>query len=134
MEIILPGLNSSDILDIAKNEAQERIVESVPFDLEALLRSVMAMLAVKVIDNNKLSLRFDYPKAAPRFFVSDPTAIRQVVTNLVANAIKFTVAGEVSLLVSFHPVSGDTLAISEGDVNTVQTTKIVERFETVDKR
>jgi hypothetical protein len=39
VEIILPGLNSSDILDIAKNEAQERIVESVPFDLEALLRS-----------------------------------------------------------------------------------------------
>jgi PAS domain S-box-containing protein len=84
----------NDILDFAKIEAGKLAIEALPFDLLQVTEEVCALAApqasVKEID---LVLRF--PLDQPRSFIGDPARIRQVLTNLVNNAIKFTERGHV---------------------------------------
>jgi two-component system sensor histidine kinase/response regulator len=84
----------NDILDFAKIEAGKLAIEALPFDLLQISEEVCALAApqasVKEID---LVLR--YPLDQPRAFIGDPARIRQVLTNLVNNALKFTERGHV---------------------------------------
>jgi CheY-like chemotaxis protein len=89
----------SDILDISKIEAEERVLESIDFDLEQLGLSVMKIAGGRAGRGPKVELYVDYPADIPRNVTGDPTAIRQVLTNLVANATKFTRKGAVGLIV-----------------------------------
>ncbi|MGU7816113.1 ATP-binding protein [Burkholderia sp. AW49-1] len=84
----------NDILDLSKVESGQMSVETIRFDLAELAREVAATLAP--IAQAK-ALQFDCMIAdtlAPRY-LGDPTRIRQVMTNLLGNAIKFTDSGEV---------------------------------------
>ncbi|MCX6633067.1 MAG: PAS domain S-box protein, partial [Candidatus Solibacter sp.] len=84
----------NDILDFSKMEAGRLDLEIVPFDLYSALEDVLELLAVKAHEK-KLELLLWYAPDAPREFLGDPGRIRQVVLNLVANAIKFTGRGHV---------------------------------------
>ncbi|MEO8597042.1 MAG: response regulator [Candidatus Solibacter sp.] len=84
----------NDILDFSKIEAGKMAIESFPFDLRLVIEEVNEMLAPKV-EEGKLALVLEYPAALPRHFVGDAGRIRQIVTNLVGNAVKFTSAGHV---------------------------------------
>jgi len=88
----------NDILDFSKIEAGKMAIESFPFDLRLVIEEVNEMLAPKIADR-KLALVLEYPLAVPRHFVGDAGRIRQVVTNLVGNAMKFTQAGHVLITV-----------------------------------
>ncbi|HUB82841.1 MAG TPA: response regulator [Bryobacteraceae bacterium] len=88
----------NDILDFSKIEAGKMAIESFPFDLRLVIEEVNEMLAPKIADR-KLALVLEYAPAVPRHFVGDPGRIRQVVTNLVGNAVKFTQAGHVLIKV-----------------------------------
>ena len=89
----------NDILDFSKIEAGKLLIESHPFDLCLLIEEVAAMLAPKA-EEKALDLLVHYPPAVPRQFRGDSGRIRQVITNLVGNAVKFTPAGEVLIAVS----------------------------------
>ncbi len=95
-ESLLAVIN--DILDFSKIESGKLVIESFPFDLRAILEEVAEMLAPKAEDKG-LDLILSYPVTAPRHCVGDSGRIRQVVTNLVGNAIKFTHAGHVLITV-----------------------------------
>jgi PAS domain S-box-containing protein len=95
-EALLAVIN--DILDFSKIEAGRLQMESYPFDLRLLIEEVNEMLAPKAEEHN-LDLAVDYPPSAPRRFVGDGGRIRQVLTNLVGNAVKFTAAGSVLIAV-----------------------------------
>lgn len=95
----------NDILDIAKIEAEERVLESTLFDLEALLCSVLQIATVKIRGHNKVCTRLKYSQQLPKRFISDPTAIRQIMTNLVSNALKFTEEGEVIITADARTLS-----------------------------
>lgn len=84
----------NDILDFSKVEAGKLAIEASAFDLRSTIEEVDEMLAPK-IENRKLDLVLQYPVGAPRHFVGDAGRIRQVVTNLVGNAIKFTGEGSI---------------------------------------
>ncbi len=84
----------SDILDFSKIEAGKMELEIVPFDLYTALQDVVELLAVPAHQKN-LELLLLYNSEAPRQFLGDPGRIRQVVMNLVSNAIKFTASGHV---------------------------------------
>lgn len=88
----------NDILDFSKIEAGKMDIESFPFDLRLVIEEVNEMVAPK-IENRKLALVLEYPPSVPRHFVGDAGRIRQVVTNLVANAVKFTPGGHVLIRV-----------------------------------
>ena len=91
-EALLELIN--DILDFSKIEAGKFTLDAIPFDLYELLGDTMKSLAVRAHRKN-LELAFHIAPNVPRGLVGDPARIRQVLVNLVGNAIKFTDQGEV---------------------------------------
>ena len=84
----------NDILDFSKVEAGKLSIEAVSFDLRLTIEEVDEMLAPK-IEDRQVDLVLQYSAEAPRHFVGDGGRIRQVMTNLVGNAIKFTASGNI---------------------------------------
>src|SRR5439155_23131573 len=97
-EALLKVIN--DILDFSKIEARKLAIESLPSDLRLVIEEVAEMLASKA-DEKGLDLILQYLPSVPSRFVGDAGRIRQVVTNLVGNAVKFTQTGHV-LMAVYH--------------------------------
>ena len=91
-ETLLTLLN--DILDLSKIEADQLKLESIPFDPGHLIESTLALLAIRAREK-RLDLITDVKPGVPSSVRGDPTRLRQILTNLVWNAIKFTDRGEV---------------------------------------
>jgi PAS domain S-box-containing protein len=89
----------NDILDLSKVEASQLELERTGFSLNDLLEKVKEILAGRAQEKG-LALLFDIAPDVPVDLVGDPTRLRQVLLNLVGNAIKFTESGEVSLRVT----------------------------------
>jgi PAS domain S-box-containing protein len=87
-----------DILDLSKVEAGRLEIENVKFSLHSLLADVHSLLNLKAQDKG-LYLHFVYEGDVPEQIISDPTRLRQVLTNVVGNAIKFTNTGGVTVTV-----------------------------------
>ncbi|NER83372.1 MAG: response regulator [Leptolyngbya sp. SIO1D8] len=88
----------NDVLEIAKIEAGRQTLNSVTFDLNTLLESLYTMLAARS-QAKGLQLRFEQQPDLPRYIYTDETKLRQILINLVDNAIKFTTQGQVNLRV-----------------------------------
>jgi signal transduction histidine kinase/CheY-like chemotaxis protein len=88
----------NDILDFSKIEAGKFTLESCEFNIDEILQEVMRMMAVPAHDK-RLELLYDNRIEKPEIVLGDPGRLRQVVVNLLGNAIKFTDVGEVSLAV-----------------------------------
>jgi two-component system sensor histidine kinase/response regulator len=91
-EALLTLLN--DILDLSKIEAESLHLEAVTFELPRLVDSAVGLLAVRARERG-VELLTDIASDVPEQVRADPTRLRQVLTNLVGNAIKFTHEGEV---------------------------------------
>jgi signal transduction histidine kinase/CheY-like chemotaxis protein/ligand-binding sensor domain-containing protein len=89
----------NEVLDFSKIEAGKVAIESYPFDLCEVMEEVDDLLAPHAGDKN-IDLLLEYPAATPRRFIGDGARIRQVVTNLAGNAIKFTSSGHVLVSVN----------------------------------
>jgi PAS domain S-box-containing protein len=89
----------SDILDLSKIEAGEMSFETVPFDLGASANAV-ARLYSETAAAKDLELKFEIGEGAEGWFVGDPTRYRQVLQNLVSNALKFTSSGSVRVILT----------------------------------
>ncbi|KAG1471993.1 hypothetical protein G6F56_001800 [Rhizopus delemar] len=85
-----------DILDISKIEAGRMNIETIPFSLRSAIFSVLKTLAVKA-NQKKLDLIYHVDQSIPDQVIGDPLRLRQVITNLIGNAVKFTTRGEVVL-------------------------------------
>ena len=81
-----------DILDLAKIEAGHLRMEEIPFDLRGLIGDVVGQHSHQA-EAKDLELVIRYPNSVPRHVQGDPTRVRQVLVNLVSNAIKFTESG-----------------------------------------
>jgi two-component system sensor histidine kinase/response regulator len=88
----------NDVLDFSKIEAGKVDLEVVPFDLRECLDRTLKTLALRA-DEKGLELLCDVGSEVPDVVMGDPTRLRQIVLNLVGNAIKFTAQGEVGLAV-----------------------------------
>jgi signal transduction histidine kinase/CheY-like chemotaxis protein len=97
----------NDILDFSKIEAGKLLIESHGFDLCLMMEEVGAMLASKA-EEKGLDLLVDYGPSLPRYFNGDSGRIRQVLTNLAGNAIKFTHHGQVLIAAAVAPVGMET--------------------------
>ncbi|MBK7045450.1 MAG: response regulator [bacterium] len=84
----------NDILDYSKITSSSLALESVPVDLEQVLGDIHSLLRTSA-ENQGIELEFEVEPAAHGWFLGDPTRIRQIVLNLVGNAIKFTQRGGV---------------------------------------
>ncbi|MCX6285396.1 MAG: response regulator [Bacteroidetes bacterium] len=88
----------NEILDISKIEADKIEIEIIEFSLRELLESVVHLLSVKTYQKN-LAFFCEHPAGMPDIFLGDPTRIRQVLINLIGNALKFTEKGNICLKV-----------------------------------
>jgi len=88
----------NDVLDYSKIEADKLVLHPEPFDLEKTLHEVV-MLLQPTARGKGLKLKIDYDIFLPTRFVADPGRIRQIITNMMGNAVKFTLKGEVLLRV-----------------------------------
>ncbi|TCS72615.1 PAS domain S-box-containing protein [Sulfuritortus calidifontis] len=95
-EALLSIIN--DILDFSKIEAGRLDIEHIPFRLRTLLGELMKTLAFRS-DQKGLELILDISPEVPDGLIGDPTRLRQILLNLLGNAVKFTEAGEVVLSV-----------------------------------
>ena len=84
----------NDILDFSKLDAGRMEFESIAFAPESLIDNALSIAGVRAAANN-VTLRTDIAPDLPKALVGDPDRIRQVIFNLVTNAVKFTQGGEV---------------------------------------
>ncbi len=100
----------NDILDIAKIEAHKMELESSLFDVHSLLRDTFTQFSVAAGEKG-LELLIESDPAVPHLLKGDMWRLRQVVTNLVGNAIKFTAAGHVRLQLQTTVANGSEVML-----------------------
>ncbi len=96
----------NDILDFSKIEAGKLELATKPFNLRRLTERVVELFRSQAADN-RLALTLRYEADAPEFLSGDSVRIRQVLTNLVGNAVKFTERGSITVKVMAHKQDGD---------------------------
>lgn len=91
----------NDVLDFSKIEAGKLNFENIPFNLQNALDDIIALMGVAA-DKKGITLFLDYQNSGNHLVVGDVGRIRQILTNLVGNAVKFTSEGFVSLRARVH--------------------------------
>ncbi len=96
-DTLLAVLN--DILDFSKIEAGQLEIETVAFDLDEAIDGVVRLFGPRAAEKG-LALGFTWPAEAPRRIHGDPVRLRQVLANLIGNAVKFTARGGIDVRVA----------------------------------
>ena len=125
----------NDILDISKIEAEKMEVESIETDPQQIVEQVLSLMRVKAMDKG-LEFKMDFTTPIPKTIQTDPTRLRQILVNLIGNAIKFTDTGFVSLSNSFvsgpEPVMQFVVRDSGIGMSKEQTSRLFTAFEQAD--
>ncbi len=127
----------NDLLDITKIEASGIEIEAIPFRLDKLLDEIVSMMSVRASEKS-LVLTADSTAVNGMTFRGDPTRIRQIVTNLCSNAVKFTASGAITIDVSKTPakegLSDVSIRVTDTGIGIPQTKleKIFEKFTQAD--
>ncbi len=115
-EILLSLIN--DILDFSKIEAGKIELESADFDLKNLLTKTTGILKMKASEKGLVLQSYISPDV-PCLLKGDPSRLRQIILNLVNNAVKFTKKGEINIRVSAEKTRGS-------DIKSVETRQVSE--------
>ena len=89
----------NDILDLAKVDSGRMTFEQIPFNLATSLSAMLLLFDIKIKEKN-LELVEQLDSAIPEIILGDPTRLRQIILNLVSNAVKFTEAGKITMCVA----------------------------------
>jgi PAS domain S-box-containing protein len=134
-EALLALINN--ILDFSRLEADKMEINRLAFDLELLAQASLHTVAVQAREK-RLELIFDYAPDCPSKFIGDEVRLRQVLVNLLGNAIKFTHDGTVKLKIRWKPQGNDAAAleISVEDqgigISSEQQQSLFEEFSQAD--
>jgi PAS domain S-box-containing protein len=128
-----------DILDLSKIEAGRMTVERIAVDLPCMLADVTSLFRLRTREKD-LEFRFEQHSPLPQTVRTDPTRLRQVLFNLLGNAVKFTRHGGVRLGVRFVPTDGGSappalefsIADSGIGMSEGQITKLFKPFSQAD--
>jgi len=125
----------NDILDVSKIEAGKLRLEAREFDLREVALDIIRSFRVSA-DAKHLSLACDVGGGVPAWVRGDPERLRQILINLVGNAIKFTDHGQVSVAIELWPDSADVLHFAVRDtgigIPAEKQAMIFEAFTQVD--
>jgi signal transduction histidine kinase/CheY-like chemotaxis protein len=100
----------NDILDLSKIEAGKMTLEKIPFDVRALLADCIKAHQPKAQENS-VELVSEVSPSVPQHILGDPLRVRQILANLVSNAVKFTEHGSVALKMSGQFSQGSTFTL-----------------------
>ena len=101
----------NDILDFSKIEAGKLELEHHPFELHLCIEEALDLLSIKAAEK-KLDLAYSVDDQLPKILVSDVTRLRQILVNLIGNAVKFTTQGEV--VVEVRPAAHGQQSLEPG--------------------
>ncbi|MEM7538277.1 MAG: response regulator [Chloroflexota bacterium] len=101
----------NDILDLSKIEANKLDLALAPFELKTCLDDTFALFKATAAENN-LRLTYHIDDNVPTVLIQDVTRVRQILTNLVSNALKFTDAGSIQVTVSLQEPQTETTPTS----------------------
>ncbi len=119
----------NDILDLSKIEANQLKLENIEFDLQDLTQEVVELLTIKAHEKG-IDLNFHLDQSIRGVYLGDPGRIKQVLINLINNAIKFTQKGEVNVWVKDSHNSGAPIEFSVEDTGIgIGQDKIKQIFE-----
>ncbi len=114
-EALLSILN--DILDLSKIEAGKLNVEVIPFDLREIVNDLVVLHSLKA-EQQGVMIRGQIDAQVPDRLLGDPTRIRQILVNLISNALKFTEQGEVDVRVTVVDADPDKVQIKVEVIDT----------------
>ena len=100
----------NDILDLSKIEAGKLSFENIDFDLSDVVKDIVVLYSLKS-EQKGVSLTQEIDPSLPKTLMGDPTRLRQIIVNLVSNALKFTAQGEVIVRVQVVSMVNDTVAL-----------------------
>ncbi|KIC39477.1 response regulator [Leisingera sp. ANG-M7] len=128
----------NDVLDFSKIQADKISLHDAPFSLRDVVQDVGTLLWARAAYKG-IDLRIEYPEDVPHEFVGDASKIRQILMNLLGNAIKFTEDGHVTVSVAYAPAaSALPLCIQVSDsgigIEPAQMKWIFSAFEQVDRQ
>jgi signal transduction histidine kinase len=127
----------NDILDFSKIEAGKLHLETAPFDLAALAQGVCELMRAQA-EEKGLSMNLRIPAAGLPDFVGDPLRIRQVLANLVGNAVKFTARGYVDVEVAVRSSAAERQRVrvsvrdSGGGIAEADLSRLFVQFSQLD--
>ena len=107
----------NDILDFSKIEAGKMTLESINFNYRTVVDDVLHLLNDQA-QSKGVDLELHFPESYPKNLLGDPTRLRQILLNLVSNAIKFTHKGNVKIFVEFSSSSPDEFTVKTEVVDT----------------
>lgn len=119
---------TNDILDHAKIKANGLTLFAEPFDLEQVIKDVITLM-LPITRRKGIRLLMDYDTTLPSHFIGDGGRLRQVLTNLVSNAVKFTAKGQVLIRVVGLEMGGATYQVNI----TVEDTGVGIRADDLDR-
>ena len=128
----------NDLLDISKIESGKMELVPVSFDLVSMLNDVINMISVRAQDNG-LELKFEIDPNIPRYLYGDEIRIKQIFTNILTNAVKYTSKGHVLLKMSHRKINDKiidlTTSISDTGIGMKEETiqHIFTPFERIDQ-
>ena len=103
----------NDVLDFSKLQSRKLKLDKIPFDLYELVDDVV-LFSRQLVQDNRLAVNLEMDNAIPGFYSGDPYRLRQILLNIMGNAIKFTDEGSVSLTL--------TLLKSEQQIDSIRVT------------
>lgn len=106
-----------DLLDLSKIEVGRMEVEAAPFDLRAVVSEALRMWRPEA-RHKGLRLRVEGARSLPEWVEGDPTRIRQVLNNLISNALKFTAKGSITLRLSATEEADGAFAVAVAVADT----------------
>lgn len=127
----------NDILDLSKIEAGKIDIESIPFSPSDCINSCVFLLRSKAVQRS-LSIEADIDKSVPSIAIGDAARLRQIILNLVNNALKFTIEGEIRISATATPKSDHTslLKVSVKDtgigIAPEKMTRLFKPFSQID--
>jgi two-component system CheB/CheR fusion protein len=89
----------NDILDLAKVDSGKMTFEQTEFNLSLSIKAMLQLFETKIKEKN-LQLIFEYDDTIPQILIGDPLRLRQIILNLVSNAVKFTNEGQLTIRVN----------------------------------
>jgi CheY-like chemotaxis protein/two-component sensor histidine kinase len=98
----------NDILDLSKIEAGKLSFENIEFDLRQIVKDIVVLYSLKA-EQQGVMLKQQLDDALPDCIMGDPTRLRQVIVNLVSNALKFTREGEVKISIAVENKTADSV-------------------------
>ena len=125
----------NDILDLAKVDAGKMSFEKTPFKMASSISSMLHLFETKIQEKN-LKLIKNYDANIPEVLIGDPVRLHQIILNLVSNAVKFTLIGEITVSIKLFHENQETIiiefAISDTGIG-ISETSIVAIFDDFQK-